>query len=103
MFCSDVVVMAGFGLCAFTPIWLQSLMTTVLTDVSLLFCELIRECGVSNDNRPDFVVDNVIINGDWGYFDDYKLQDETDNDFICRNEAKALYLNQDERVICFAL
>ena len=67
------------------------------------FCELIRECGISNDNRPDVVVDNVIINGDWGYFDDYKSKDETDDDFVLRNEDRALYLNQEERIVCFSL
>lgn len=67
------------------------------------FCELIRECGISNDNSPNVVVDNVIINGDWGYFDDYKSKDETDDDFVLRNEDKALYLNQEERIVCFSL
>lgn len=64
---------------------------------------MIRECGISNDNSPNVVVDNVIINGDWGYFDDYKSKDETDDDFVLRNEDKALYLNQEERIVCFSL
>jgi len=41
-----------------------------------------RQTGVYGNNRPDIVVDNVIINGDWGDFDNYKQKFETDEDFI---------------------
>ena len=55
------------------------------------------------ENRPDIVVDNAIINGDWGDFDDYKQKFETDEDFIKRVADNVFYLNKDERVVCFSI
>ena len=59
--------------------------------------------GVYGDNRPDIVVDNAIINGDWGDFDDYKQKFETDEDFIKRVADNVFYLNKDERIVCFSI
>ncbi len=67
------------------------------------FCDCIKEIGVYGDNRPDIVVDNAIINGDWGDFDDYKQKFETDEDFIKRVADNVFYLNKDERVVCFSI
>ena len=66
-------------------------------------CDSIKEIGVYGDNRPDIVVDNAIINGDWGDFDDYKQKFETDDDFIKRVADNVFYLNKDERVVCFSI
>lgn len=67
------------------------------------FCNCIKEIGVYGDNRPDIVVDNAIINGDWGYFDDYKHKFETEEDFIKRVEDNVLYINKDEKIVCFSI
>ena len=67
------------------------------------FCDLIRECGISENNHPDIVVDNAIINGDWGNFDEYKSEEETDEDFIKRVENNSLYINTEERIVCFCI
>ena len=67
------------------------------------FCYCIKDTGVYGNNRPDIVVDNAIINGDWGDFDDYKQKLETDEDFIKRVEHNVFYLNKDERVVCFSI
>lgn len=67
------------------------------------FCECIKDTGVYGNNRPDIVVDNAIINGDWGDFDDYKQKFETDEDFIKRVEDNVFYINKDERVVCFSI
>ena len=66
-------------------------------------CDSIKEIGVYGDNRPDIVVDNAIINGDWGDFDDYKQKFETDEDFIKRVEDNVFYINKDERIVCFSI
>lgn len=67
------------------------------------FCEVIRECGVGNNANPSFIVDNAIVNGDFGSFDDYKDKEETDEDFINRVEDRVFYINPDERIVCFYL
>ena len=48
------------------------------------FCDCIKDTGVYGNNRHDIVVDNAIINGDWGDFDNYKQKFETDEDY-CRH------------------
>ena len=67
------------------------------------FCDYIKDTGVYGNNRPDIVVDNAIINGDWGDFDNYKQKFETDEDFIKRVEHNVFYINKDERVVCFSI
>ena len=67
------------------------------------FCEIVEECGVYGNTNPSYVVDNVIVNGDFGLFDEYKQEHETDDDFISRVEAEAFYINKDERIVCFSL
>ena len=66
------------------------------------FMDNIRECGMGEETNPKYVVDNAMI-GDYGYFDDYKEDDETDEDFIKRVEDEVFYINADERVVCFHL
>ena len=67
------------------------------------FCKLVEECGVYGNTNPSYVVDNVIVNGDFGSFDDYKQYGESDKDFIARVEDEAFYINKDERIVCFSL
>lgn len=52
---------------------------------------------------PAVVVDNIAINGDYGDFDDYKNDDETDEEFIERVEDSCYQIFPDERFVIFSL
>lgn len=67
------------------------------------FCDMIEICGISGNTNPSYVVDNAIINGDYGDFDNYKHPYETDDDFIRRVTDDAFYINREERVVCFSI
>ena len=67
------------------------------------FCEIVEECGVYGNTNPSYVVDNVIVNGDFGSFDDYKQYGESDKDFIARVKDEVFYINKEERIVCFSL
>ena len=67
------------------------------------FCEVIEECGIYGNTNPSYVVDNAIINGDYGDFDDYKLECETDEDFISRVADEVFYINKKERIVSFRI
>ena len=68
------------------------------------FIDSIRDCGVNPKySSPSYVVDNAIVNGDWGSFDDYKNDDESDEDFINRVKDDVLYINEDERIVCYSI
>ena len=67
------------------------------------FCEVIEECGIYGNTNPSYVVDNAIINGDYGDFDDYKQDCETDEDFISRVADEVFYINKKERIVCFRI
>lgn len=58
------------------------------------------QCDSYNSNINE-IVDNFIVNADWGYFDDYKQEDESDEEFIARVEDDVRYLNKEERVVWF--
>lgn len=49
------------------------------------------------------IVDNAIVNGDYGDFDNYKRDDETDEEFIERVEDEVVYINTEERIVCFSI
>lgn len=67
------------------------------------FCDLVRECGLSGNTDPSFIVDNIAVNGDWGDFDNYKTHNETDEEFMQRVKDKVLYFNKAERIVCYSL
>jgi len=67
------------------------------------FCEIVEECGIYGNTNPSYVVDNAVVNGDFGSFDEYKDAEETDEDFIQRVEDDVFYINMDERIVCFSL
>lgn len=67
------------------------------------FCEVIEECGIYGNTNPAYVVDNAIINGDYGDFDNYKQPYESDDDFILRITDSVLYINKNERIVCFRI
>ena len=47
------------------------------------------------------VVDNIAVNGDYGDFDDYKKDGESDEDFIDRAEGEALRVFPEERFVIY--
>ena len=67
------------------------------------FCEVIEECGVGSNANPNYIVDNAIVNGDYGDFDEYKDTDESDEDFIERVKDDVFYINPTERIVCYSI
>ena len=63
-----------------------------------------RECaGAFEQKDPMIVVDNAIVNGDWGDFDNYKHDKETDAAFVRRVKNDALFIDKKERLVCFSI
>ena len=52
---------------------------------------------------PMAVIDNVIINGSYGDFDDFKDENESDEDFIAREEDNCYRIFPEERFIIYSL
>ena len=52
---------------------------------------------------PMSVIDNVIVNGDYGDFDNYKQKDETDEDFVARVEDEVYRIFPEERFVIYSL
>lgn len=52
---------------------------------------------------PMAVIDNVIVNGSYGDFDDYKDEDESDEEFIAREEGNCYRIFPEERFIIYSL
>ena len=67
------------------------------------FCSIIEECGVGNNANPNYIVDNAIVNGDFGSFDEYKNDNETDEEFIKRVQDDVFYINLTERIVCYSI
>lgn len=61
-----------------------------------------EQLGFINYN-PMAVIDNVIVNGSYGSFDDYKGEDETDEEFIAREENNCYRIFPEERFIIYSL
>lgn len=55
------------------------------------------------DYDPMSVIDNVIVNGFYGDFDKYKDEDETDEEFIAREEGNCYKIFPEERFIIYSL
>lgn len=52
---------------------------------------------------PEAVIDNVIVNGSYGDFDEFKDEDETDEEFIEREEDNCFRIYPEERFIIYSL
>lgn len=53
---------------------------------------------------PDFLVDNFVINGDWGMWEDYKqAPEETQDEVMERMESRALRMFPEEGWIVVSL
>ena len=65
---------------------------------------IVEDCGVSPENTdPKYFVDNLIINGHYGSFDDFKERRETDEEFIYRVKDRAIFIDEEERSVAFSL
>ena len=53
--------------------------------------------------EPESIIDNVIVNGSYGDFDDFKDEDETDEEFIARAEDDCLQIYPEDRFIIYSL
>lgn len=53
--------------------------------------------------NPATVIDNVIVNGSYGDFDEFKGEDETDEEFIEREEDNCFQIYPEERFIIYSL
>ena len=63
----------------------------------------IKEEGVPpHHTNPRSLVPNIIVNGDYGSFEEYKYSDETDEDLIYRMDGKALFIDTNERSIALS-
>ena len=69
------------------------------------FINSIEECGgvAPEHASPSCVVDNAIVNGDWGDFDNYMDEGETDEEFIKRVKDETCFIDADERVVCYSI
>jgi hypothetical protein len=68
------------------------------------FMEDIETNGFYGNAGVHQVVDNAIVNGNYGDFDSYKKKKETDKQFIKRMKKEDVYyINEDERIVCFYL
>lgn len=64
----------------------------------------IKDSGISKDySHPKYVVDNLLINADYGDFDSYKKENETDEEFIKRVEDDVMAIFPDERIVIYSL
>lgn len=53
--------------------------------------------------NPATIIDNVIVNGSYGDFDEFKGEDETDEEFIEREEDNCFQIYPEERFIIYSL
>lgn len=60
------------------------------------------QIGFTNYN-PASIIDNVLVNGSYGDFDNYKMEDETDEEFVEREEGNCMYIFPEERFIIYSL
>ena len=58
-------------------------------------------CSNPENNDPKIIMDNIAVNGYYGSFDNWRLPDEMDDDFIDRIELEypGVEIFKDERVI----
>lgn len=68
--------------------------------------ECLKDCGPSPDpakNDPSYLVDNIAVNSEFHDFDECKLPDESDEDFIARVERNAMAIFPEERIVLYSL
>ncbi len=68
--------------------------------------EIFKEGGAPRDPRecsPWIVVDNIALNSEFHDFDECKLPDESDEDFIARVKRNAMAIFPEERIVLYSL
>lgn len=68
--------------------------------------DLIEQCGIDKRfSDPKYVVDNLIVNGDYGSIDNYKDEDETDEQYIERVKDNLDFIEYfpEDRIVLFSL
>lgn len=68
--------------------------------------DLIKEIGVPPEGSdPKYIVDNLIVNGDYGDIDNYKDENETDEQYVERmlKEEEIIEYFPEERIVLFGL
>ena len=65
--------------------------------------ESVRDSIGFTSFEPEAIIDNVIVNGSYGDFDDFKDEDETDEEFIARVEDDCIQIYPEERFVIFSL
>ena len=65
----------------------------------------VRDGSGFTNPTPEAVVDNVIINGFYGDFDEFKDEDQSDEDFIAEREEEGDYIDifPEDRFIIYSL
>ena len=56
-----------------------------------------------DDIHPSYVIDNILVNGDYGSYDDYKHPGETDEEFEERVEDECYNIFPEDRFVIFSL
>lgn len=67
------------------------------------FLELLQEGCIPFNSDPHNVIDNLAVNGDYGNFDEYKEENETDEDFIERVQDEVLAIFPEQRFLIYSL
>lgn len=71
--------------------------------------EYIEDCVRNNigftSPEPEVVIDNIIVNGSYGDFDEFKDEDQSDEDFIAEREEEGDYIDifPEDRFIIYSL
>lgn len=68
--------------------------------------EMIENCGVDPNNAsPKYIVDNIIINGDYHHYDDIREDGETDEELEKRleDDVMAFVGRGDDKYVIFSL
>ena len=64
------------------------------------YLNMIRQCGVSSKNAsPSFLIDNLIVNGDYGSFDEYRRRGESNRGLADRLEKCALFVDRKNKCV----
>lgn len=68
---------------------------TIPDGVWAYFLELLEDCGISGDNRPAHVIDNIAVNGSYGPIENYELLDTMVQSIIEDAACEGITLDKD--------
>ena len=67
-----------------------------------VLCDYIREYGTGGHSVM-YIADNFIVNGSYGYFDEFKDKGQSDEDFIAWLDDNAIWYDTDKRYCVISL